>query len=120
VFYGFNRVSYGNGKTADTWHCGNGEYQEHDRFLSADEGPVLGRHRMVIRWHGKDKKAFVEEERELAVYNLPGGQLVEFASRMRTLAGSVRLDGGPQHARFPFRAPHHVRTQTTPEPNHVR
>src|SRR5439155_24764937 len=65
IFYGFNRISYGNGKTADLWHCGNGEYQEHDRFLSSHTGPDLGRHRVAVSWHGRDKKTFAEEEREL-------------------------------------------------------
>src|SRR5262245_7634991 len=104
IFYGFNRISYGNGQTADLWHCGNGEYQEHDRFLAAEAGPVLGRHRLAISWHGKDKKKFADEERELTVYNVPGGQLVEFASRLRASAGPVRFDGDPQHAGFQFRA----------------
>jgi hypothetical protein len=120
IFYGFNRISYGNGKTADLWHCGKGEYQEHDRFLASEEGPVLGRHRLAIRWHGQDKKAFAEEERELTVYNVPGGQLVEFASRLRSLAGLVRIDGDPQHAGFQFRAHNDVDAKTSKETIYVR
>jgi hypothetical protein len=64
---------------------------------------VLGRHRVVISWHGKDA-AFAEEERELTVYNVPGGHLIEFASRLRSPSGRVRIDGDPQHAGFQFRA----------------
>jgi hypothetical protein len=120
IFYGFNRISYGNGKTADLWHCPNGAYQEHDRFLAIEAGPVLARHRVAIRWHGQDKQAFAEEERELTVYNVPGGHLMEFASRMRTLAGPVKLDGDPQHAGVQFRAHNDVDAKTSQETIYIR
>jgi len=29
IFYGFNRITYGDGKRADTWHCINGAFQQH-------------------------------------------------------------------------------------------
>lgn len=120
IFYGFNRISYGNGKTADLWHCGNGEYQEHDRFLSSEAGPALGRHCVAVSWHGRDKKKFADEERELTVYNVPGGQLVEFASRMQASSGPVRFDGDPQHAGFQFRAHNDVDAKTSKETIYVR
>jgi Family of unknown function (DUF6807) len=122
IFYGFNRITYGNGKTADVWHCTNGAYQEHDGFLSQDEGPVLGRHRVGIGWHSQDenRKAFAQEERELTVYNVPGGQLVEFASRLRSSSGRVRIDGDPQHAGFQFRAHNDVDAETSHETIYVR
>src|SRR5262249_51575890 len=118
IFYGFNRIQYGDGRTADTWHCTDGAYQEHDRFLAADEGPILGRHRVAVRWHGRDA-AFALEERELTAYNVPGGRLVEFASRMRATAGPVRLDGDPQHAGFQFRAHNDVDAVTARETIYV-
>jgi hypothetical protein len=119
IFYGFNRISYDSGRTADVWHCTEGAYQEHVRFLSSEAGPVLGRHRVGIRWHGRDK-AFAEEERELTVYNVPGAQLVEFASRLRSLAGRVRIDGDPQHAGFQFRAHNDVDAFTAGKTVYVR
>ena len=103
IFYGFNRITYGNGQRADTWHCTDGAFQQHQRFHSSEQGPVLARHRMEIRWHGRDR-AFAEEDRELTVYNVPGGHLIDFASRLRALSGRVNLDGDPQHAGFHFRA----------------
>jgi hypothetical protein len=119
IFYGFNRISYDNGRTADLWHCTRGAYQAHDRFLSSEAGPVLGRHRVAISWHGQDR-AFAAEERELTVYNVPGGQLVEFTSRLRSLAGPVRIDGDPQHAGFQFRAHNDVDALTAAETVYVR
>jgi hypothetical protein len=120
IFFGFNHISYGNGKTADTWHCTNGAYQAHDRFLASEAGSVLGRHRLAISWHGQDKQVFANEERELTVYNVPGGQLVEFASRMRPSAGPVKLDGDPQHAGVQFRADNEVFAKTSDQTIFVR
>src|SRR5678816_1891878 len=114
IFYGFNRITYQDGKTADTWHCIDGAFQQHERFLALDEGAVLGRHRVVISWHGNDA-AFAEEERELTVYNIPGGHLIEFTSRLRSTSGRVRLDGDPQHAGFHFRAHNDVDAFTSQE-----
>jgi hypothetical protein len=120
IFFGFNRISYGNGKTADTWHCSNGAHQAHDRFLAGEAGPVLGRHRLALSWHGPDRQAFANEEREPTAYNVPGGQLVEFASRLRTGGGPVKLDGDPQHAGLHFRADNEVFARTSGQTIFVR
>jgi hypothetical protein len=120
IFFGFNRISYGDGKTADTWHCTNGAHQSHDRFLASEAGPVLGRHRLAISWYGQDKQAFAQEERELTVYNVPGGQLVEFASKLRPSDGPVKLDGDPQHAGVQFRADNEVFAKTSEQTIFVR
>jgi hypothetical protein len=119
IMYAFNRIRYGDGKMADTWHCIDGAHQSHDRFLASEAGSVLGRHRVLIRWHGKDQ-AFAEEERELTAYNVAGGQLVEFASRLRTTGGPVRIDGDPQHAGFQFRADNEVFAKTSEQTIFVR
>jgi len=119
IFYGFNRISYGDGKRADTWHCIDGAYQQHERFLASEEGPVLARHRAEISWHGKDA-AFAQEERELTVYNVAGGRLIEFASRLRSPSGRVRIDGDPQHAGFQFRAHNDVDAYTTNQTIYIR
>jgi hypothetical protein len=119
IFYGFNGITYGDGKSADTWHCIDGAFQQHEKFLASEEGPVLARHRALISWHGK-AAAFAEEERELTVYNVPGGHLIEFASRLRSVSGRVRIDGDPQHAGFQFRCHNDVDAYTTNETIFVR
>jgi hypothetical protein len=120
IFYAFNRIRYGNGKTADLWHCTNGAHLSHDRFLAGEAGPVLGRHRLALSWYGQDGQAFAREERELTVYNVSGGQLVEFASRLSTAAGPVKLDGDPQHAGIQFRAANEVFARTSDQTVFVR
>ena len=112
VFYGFNRITYDNGKKADVWHCNNGEYQSHEQFVSSEAGPVLGRHVCRIAWRGQDGKVFAEELRELSAYNTPGGTLIEFASQLESKVGVVHLDGDPQHAGFQFRATQEVPDKT--------
>jgi Family of unknown function (DUF6807) len=103
IFYGFREVTYDDGKKTDIWHCPKA-YQENEKFLATEAGPVLGRQRVLIAWHGEEKEIFAHEERELTVYDTPGGRLVEFASRLRPVKGAVHLDGDPQHAGFHFRA----------------
>src|SRR5581483_12011042 len=71
-------------------------------------------------WHGQGKERFAVEERELTVYNVPGGRLVEFAARLRPTDGPVKLDGDPQHAGFHFRADNEVATKTNKETIFIR
>jgi Family of unknown function (DUF6807) len=104
IFFGFNKCSY-DGKSADVWHGKPpGSHQSADKVLAAEAGPILGRHRVAIGWHGPDGKVFADEERELTVYHVPGGTLVEFATIVRPAVENVKLDGDPQHAGFHFRA----------------
>jgi hypothetical protein len=103
IFFGFNNISY-EGKKVDVWHCRNGEHTAHEKVLSSEAGPLFGRHTLQIAWNGADGKKFANERRELTVYNLPGGTLIDFASELTTPLEKVRLDGDPQHAGFHFRA----------------
>ncbi len=122
LMFAFNRISYGDKQQADTWHCGKGEHQLHVQFvhLNGAAGQVLGRHRTLIDWHGRDDALFAKEERELTVYNVPGGTLVEFAARLKTVNGPVKLDGDPQHAGFQFRAANEVAEKTAAQTYYLR
>jgi hypothetical protein len=112
LFYGFRKTTYGNGTEVDTWHCTGDTAQVHDKTILTEAGPVVGRQRVVIDWLGKGKEVFAREERELTVWNVPGGRLVEFASALRPVSGTVKLDGDPQHAGFHFRASNEVSVDT--------
>jgi len=120
LFYGFNRISYGDQK-ADTWHCTNGAYQAHrGAFLSQEAGPVLGRHRFWVDWHGQDSAIFANEIREMTVFALPSGTWIEFASQLRTQGPPIKLDGDPQHAGFQFRAAQEVAESTNKQTYYLR
>jgi hypothetical protein len=112
VFYGFNKVTYGEGKSCDVWHCSKDAHQAHDAVLAVEEGPVLGRHRLGIRWNGVGKDVFAVETRELTAWAVPGGILIDFVSSLEAKLGPVKLDGDPQHAGFHFRADNEVSAKT--------
>lgn len=122
LFYGFRKTTYGDGKgqEVDTWHCTGDTAQVHEKTTLSEAGPLLGRHRVVIAWLGTAKKVFAREERELTVYDLPGGRLVEFASILRPVEGTVKVDGDPQHAGFHFRAADEVASRTEKQTIFIR
>lgn len=120
LYFGFNRISYGEKLTADTWHCNNGEFQSHEKVISSDVGPVLGRHRVEVAWHGKTGDVFAREERELTTYATERGILIEFATRLKSEVGPVKLDGDPQHAGFQFRASQEVAEKTKNQTYYLR
>jgi hypothetical protein len=108
LFFGYNRISYDNGQTADIWHGTNGVFSQHERFLERTDGPIIARHRAQIHWYGRDGQAFAQEEREVSVFAVEGGTLIEWSSLLTTKRPKVRLDGDPQHAGFHFRAAQEV------------
>jgi hypothetical protein len=120
IFFGFNKVTYGDKKACDVWHCTGDAFQSHEKFLLSEGGPVFGRHRALIAWHGVGKEIFATEERDLTVYSLPGGTLVEFVSDVTPVIAPVKLDGDPQHAGFHFRAAAEVAEKTAKQTYFIR
>jgi hypothetical protein len=120
LFFGFNKVTYDGNKPADVWHCRNGESQQHVAAVSEEAGPVLGRHRLKIQWRGRKDDVFAIEHRELTAYATPRGTLIDFASRVETTGGEIKLDGDPQHAGFHFRASNDVAENTKAETYYLR
>jgi len=108
LFYGFSRITFGDGQKANSWACFNDDFQSHDGFLGQAAGPVLGRHAVAVGWHTTGNTVYAKEQRELTVFVLPGGTLVQFASRLASTVGKLKLDGDPQHAGFQFRAAQEV------------
>jgi membrane dipeptidase len=112
LFYGFNRIAYGENQKADIWHCKNGESQSHEAAVAQVGGPVLGRDVNKIFWRGQDGKPFAVELREMTVFKIDGDSLIEFNSLLETVAGPIVLKGDPQHAGFQFRAAQDVPDKT--------
>ncbi len=104
LFFGFNKITYGDKQTADIWHGTNNVHSELDKVLGADTGEVYAWHGAGISWHGSDGNTFATEERNVIVYNVPGGTLIDWSTTLSTKLDKVRLDGDPQHAGFHFRA----------------
>ncbi len=120
IYYGFNKVTYGAGKTCDVWHCTKGAHQAHEKTLESAVGSVFGRHRLSVGWHGEGKELFAREERELTAYAVPGGILVDFVSLLKPELAPVKLDGDPQHAGFHFRADGEVADKTSRLTHYIR
>ena len=120
IFLGFSKVTYGNNVKVDIWHCKDDTHQAFQKVLLRESGPVLASEKDQIAWNGKNKETFAVEERQLIVYKVPGGQLVEFQSVVRTTGGTVLLDGDPQHAGFHFRASNDVAEKTSKETIYLR
>jgi hypothetical protein len=108
LFFGFNKITYGDKRQADIWHGANNVFSQHDKTLGTEAGEVLGRHRSAISWHGTDGDTFAAEDREVTAYAIPGGTLIDWSTVLSTKLDKVRLDGDPQHAGFHFRASQEV------------
>lgn len=120
LFFGFNKIRYGDNLGADTWHCNKGEFQSTEGIVMREAGPVLGGHRLNIAWHGRDGQIFADELRELWAWRTPQGVLIEIASRLSTRVGLIELDGDPQHAGFQFRATQRVPDETKAKTRYLR
>jgi len=120
IFLGFSKVTYGSNVKVDIWHCKDDTHQAFEKVLLRESGPVLATEKDQIAWNGKNKETFALEERQLVVYKVSGGQLVEFQSVVRTTGGPVLLDGDPQHAGFHFRASNEVADKTSKETIYLR
>jgi len=120
LFFGFNKITYGDKQTADIWHGTDGVFSTTDKILEKVAGPVFARHSAAISWHGKDGKTFADEKRTVTVYHVPGGTLLEWATELSTILDSVKLDGDPQHAGFHFRATQEVSKSTAKQTYYLR
>jgi len=118
IFFGYCGVKHPGG-SANTW-SGRNTPETHSGFLAQEAGPVLGRHLVQVDWRGGDGKPYLQEKRELAVVNTPGGTLVEFTSRCATTGGKVTLDGNAPHAGFQFRAAAEVAEKTEKQTYYLR
>ena len=122
LFYGWNKVTYGDKINVDIWH-GKDAFQQHEKTLATEEGEVVGRQRTLISWNGKDGKPFAEETREVTAYKMPArtpATVVDFTSVLVPRAGTIKLDGDPQHAGFHFRATTEVAKSTAKETYFLR
>lgn len=103
LFFGFNRISY-NGKKADTWHATQQVFTSCEDLQIGEVNDTSASHWAIIGWYGSDQEKFAEETRKVVVHHVPVGIQIDWISELRSMGGSIRLDGDPQHAGFHFRA----------------
>lgn len=121
IFFGYNEIGHGEGRktSSDCWHCVKGARQEHRLMLDEVAGPVAGVQRVAIDWMGSDDSKVLGEVRELEIVPVPGGTIIDFASRL-TADAPVRLDGDPQHSGVHFRASNEVHESTKDQTYYLR
>ena len=120
LFFGFNKITYGDKQTADIWHGTKNVYSTHVKMTATEAGEVFATHAAQITWNGEDGKPFATESRTVTVYNVPGGTLLDWSSELTTDRPKVRLDGDPQHAGFHFRATQEVSKTTAKQTYYLR
>lgn len=125
LFYGFNKVTYGDGKTCDIWHCTDKTFQSHEKIVEQKADDDAASQVVAIDWHGKDGEVFARERREIDVarakHDGAEGWQIDFSSHLETADGKpIHLDGDPQHAGFHFRATQRVPDETAKETYYVR
>ena len=125
LFFGFNKITYGDGKTCDIWHCTGKTHQSHEKVLEAEADDDSADQMVAIDWHGADGEVFAHETREIEVtrptHNGVEGWQIDFKSRLETADGKpIHLDGDPQHAGFQFRATQKVPDETADQTYYLR
>ena len=125
IFYGFNKITYGDGKTCDTWHCTGKAFQSHEEVLKSETKIDDAWHKTAIDWHGQDGEVFAHEKRKVTISRLThhevDGWQITFNSKLESADGTpIHLDGDPQHAGFQFRASQEVPDKTAKETYYLR
>ncbi len=121
LFFGFNKITYGDKKTADIWHGTKDVFSTHVKMIGEPvAGPVFAEHTAEITWNGSDGQTFATEHRTVTVYNTTGGTMLDWSTELTTELEKVRLDGDPQHAGFHFRATQEVSKTTAKQTYYLR
>ncbi|MBL8890919.1 MAG: PmoA family protein [Planctomycetaceae bacterium] len=113
LFVGWNRIGLTQDQVTaevDTWHA----KKAHQELVSEqvrEAGPVYARQVLVVNWINETIQPpapFIRETRELLIFPIGDQRLLQFSTRLESLAGEITLAGDPQHAGFQFRAAQHV------------
>ncbi|MCO6042514.1 PmoA family protein [Aeoliella sp. ICT_H6.2] len=122
IYFGFNKITYGDGKRCDTWHCTNGAYEQNESIDSIDADDDSGTLETTISWHGKGGELFANESRKQTISKTGDMTQIDFESQLECADGidKIHLDGDPQHAGVQFRASQKVADETAKQTYYVR
>ncbi len=109
IYYGFNKVTYGDGLKCDTWHCTGKAHQLNKEIVSTTANEYGGKIEVLIEWHGQKGETFALERRTYDVMQGEDETIIDFTSELSTTSDKpIQLDGDPQHAGCHFRASQEV------------
>ncbi len=96
---------------ADYWSEGaNAAKTVHRKYEEVASGRVYGYFRAVTDWIGKEGKPAAEDVREVRVYNVAEGRLMDFEITLKAVAGPVTL-GDTKEGTFGLRLPDTMRVR---------
>ncbi len=122
IFFGYNKITYGDDKHCDTWHCLGKAFQQHAKFDAIDADDEGGWFTSVVTWHGEEGEQFATEHRTQDVGLVDGMLQIDFESKLTPAdeVDSIQLDGDPQHSGVQFRASQKVPDETSKQTYYVR
>lgn len=119
IYFGFSKCKLPDGSGVDSWHC-KGGYQQHAKVLAQSATDKAAVQKVAIEWRKDDGTVFINEERQLTFTPAQDGLHVDFQSTLKSPAGTVVLDGDPQHAGFQFRASNEVNDKSKGQTYYIR
>lgn len=113
IFVGWNKLNVA-GKGYDRWHMKGGE-QVHRKFLEQTASEGSATFTSLVEWMGADLQPILVEERthRFAPAPKPAYALIDMTSKLKAVAGEVKLEGDPEHAGLQFRPAAEVRPKDT-------
>jgi len=92
------------GERVDTWHMRDSS-QEFDSWVEAPApaGKEAG-HTLIVNWNNAEGETIIRETRGIyAAEPEPGLRVIDFSSRLESLAGDIPLEGDSHHAGMQIR-----------------
>ncbi len=109
IFFGFNKITYGDGLMCDTWHCRGRAYQIHEAIAAKAAGDSSAKLVVTIHWHGAHGEPFASERRSMEFALTADELYIDVVSQLNPInVDKIHLDGDPQHAGVQFRASQQV------------
>ncbi len=126
IFFGYNRITINDKKSADTWHCNQGESQIHQEMLSTYDGSLSAGHTAQIQWNDRQSNPFAIENRQIRCMRMNEALVIDFASTLTPVNFGpnkncyIEFEGDPQHAGVQFRASQDVAENTRKQTYYIR
>jgi hypothetical protein len=113
IFFGWQKIDFA-GKKYNLWEMAGGNRQVHQKFTAQKAGPDQASFTSLVSWNLADGKTLVEDERTFTFYRRPAPTLalIDFASKVKAVAGDLDLSGDPEHGGVQFRAAEEVDRKT--------
>lgn len=105
IMIGWRDVGF-QGQKLSFWGMEDLTVQKHINFQKTIAGPVVAKVEALIHWNDSTGTTVIEEKRQATIYRQfpPVILLLDFASTLKAMNGSVTLDGNAEHGGVQYRA----------------